>query len=336
MNRPPFLLLLLLISYISLFNGVLAAEDRRGLSEDELKNRVITGARVKQIHTESVIDSLRISRNGAWILFSEYRSGDIKNNDVIMISTDGEKTSILETPYGFKHTPIFWGGYTSENGTYKPLTIFLTYVNYGREAKADGIYTRNMETENSEWILWEEGNFRDLSLDVDERYLLASTGKWDTAVVRSRVHIWPLGTDGGKAGTGYQIAPELKGQVHKIVMTPDTTSILFACTVEDPGSYYGVTNIYRADNRKHAPASLLFHDAAQPTLYPGLYGYILYYKSGNTRVLRYNSNTRDSTEVVTLHDLYANGLEVDTYTGTLYLGVQKSYNIAGLLAISFN
>jgi hypothetical protein len=116
-------------------------------------------------------------------------------------------------------------------------------------------------------------------------------------------------------------------------MTPDKTEIIFACRVDHPDSYYGISNIYIAENRKEAPAELLFSNASMPSVRESLYGYTLYYKSGSESVRRYNPFEQTIKDVVYINGITPNGMDVDPRKNRLFLGVQTGAYVSGLLAI---
>jgi hypothetical protein len=306
-----------------------AAQDFQGFTAEELAAGIRTSGRIRQIFEGDVLDELRVSRDGKWIAVTRFTE-DIKNNEIWLLASDGSRREKIEAPYGYKNTPALLGGY-EENGVRKPLSIFVSIAE--RAGSPAGIYRAEIFSGTPDWKLWEKGNFRDLSLNGSEEYLMASTGRWNSRIVRSHVILWPLDPAGGKTGKSHIVAPELKGQVHKIVMTPDKKEIIFSCVVDHPGEHYGLSNIYRAANTKNAPASLMFPRADNPAIRETLFGYVLFYKSGDETIGRFNSSEKQARRIISLTDIHPNGLECDPRTNRLFLGVQRGIDRAGLLSI---
>jgi hypothetical protein len=308
------------------------AEDRRGFTEEELAYAIDTRGEVTQILENAVIDVLRTSLDGEWITYARYswENPDIKNNEIWMLASDGSRKRKIDSPYGFKSTPVLFGG-DYEHGVKKPLLLFVSVVEH--DGNPAGIYVAEINGEKPEWKLWEEGEFRNLSFSLSGDYLMASTGNWHSRKIRSNVIVWPVDEDGRKSGRSYIVAPKLKGQVKKIAMTPDKTDIIFACRVDHPDSYYGISNIYIAENRERAPVELLFEDASTPSVRESLYGYTLYYKNGSESVRRYNPLGQTTKDVVYINGITPNGMDIDPRKNRIFLGVQTGAYISGLLAI---
>jgi hypothetical protein len=308
-----------------------SAEDRRGLSQAEIGAGLRTAGRVAQLDGGRVIDELRVSADGTWILFTVF-GPDIRNNEIWMLSADGSTRRKLDAPYGYKNTPVIRGGH-EKDGRLGPPSVYVSLAGGKQSGFPDGIYRRPLEGSGSDWMPWEAGSFRDLALSEDESYLAASSGTWNAAVVRSTVRVWRLGPDGATTGSPYSLAPELQGQVHRIAFAPDNSAVYFECTVAKPGSYYGVSNLYRAANRPGAPAELLFADASQPSTECGASGLVLYFRQGSDRIMAWEAGTGRKRELAVLDGLHPNGLARDRANGRLLLGIQAGASVAGLLAI---
>jgi len=313
-----------------------AAEGNRGLTQAELENGLRFGAmkapgQVERLDSGAVVDELRVSADGRWIVYTAFAS-DIRNNEIWMVASDGSTKKKVDSPYGYKNTPTLWGG-RKVAGVYRPLSVFVSLAGGAKANFVDGVYFRSLEDKSAPWTLWERGDFRDLSLSQDEAYLMASTGKWNSATVRSTVRVWPLGPEGEKKGDAYAIAPSLKGQIHRIAMSSDSKTLIFECTVDKPGSYYGQSTIHSAPNKPGAEASLLFEDASGPVLHGEISNYTLFFVRGGGSVQAWRIGSDEAEEVIGFDGLYPNGMAYDRAKKRLVLGLQLSGSVASVIAI---
>lgn len=299
-------------------------EPRRAPNADELAG-LKTAQSVTVLDGGTVVDRLSVSADGRWMAYAFFEE-NVASNAIRLVSTDGKVKKVLEVPYGYKDTPLF---YDSRN-------LFFTLDAPPGSSWEDGIYFGPWDGAADRWILFEKGSFRDLALSDDGRFLAASKGNWDRAKVRSSVWVWPLGSGGVRTDAPYSLAPGLIGQVHQIAWGPEARSLVFELRVDKAGTAFGVTNLYSAPNRASAPARLLREGASRPVLGNQDETATLYFIEGDWRsskVLAYRPGDRDETEVAALTGLTANGLAWDRAGKRLLLGLQRSSDVAGIVGL---
>ncbi len=199
-------------------------------------------------------ERMSVSNDAKKMVFSEY-SNDIKNNLLYTVDLETKKVSLLKSPYGYKNHPIFVGD-----------KIFITLASKkSYEGYVDGIYYFDTIFPEKGWIIWEEGSFRDLATDNNNRFIAYSTGNWNTAAVKSSLFVQPIGPDSKKTSSSYRIASNFSGQTYNIAFSKDAGIVYFSGDTESQGQ----GSVYKTPNSAGKSYELLIPNASDQSVYKG-------------------------------------------------------------------
>lgn len=321
----------MIVLVLWLWCGFLGAEESRAPSPVELALGLKTDRPVSLLDGGQVVDRLSVSGDGRWLVYAYFKE-DIQSNHVRLVSTEGRYRKEIDTPRGFKHTPVLWAN----------RLLFFSLDAPKGSSLVDGIYFGPWDGPENRWTLLEAGGFRDLALSDDGRFLAASTGNFDRAKVRTATRVWPLETTGAQAGQGYAVATGVPGQVRQISWGPQAQSLVIEINIDKPGREWGQSNLYTTENRPGAGAKLLREGGRRPVWGKRSGLPILYFNEGDwqqSRILALRLGEREETLVATFENrdgegLTANGLAWDPAGRRLIAGVQVSATVAGLIGFS--
>lgn len=310
--------------------GFLGAQEYRAPSPQELASGLRTLAKTSVLDSGVVVDRVSVSPDGRWLVYA-YHGEDIRSNFIRLVSTNDGSRREVRVPWGFKHTPLIRS----------PDLLYFTLESSDPRYQ-DGIYFGPWGGPTDRWTLFEAGDFRDLAVSDDGRFLAASTGSFDRSPPRSTIKVWSLGSAGEKVGLGYAVAVGVTGQVRQIAWAPQGRSLVVEINIEKSGREWGQSNLYTAENRPGSAAQLLRNEGQNP-VFVVKHGFpLLVFSEGDwqkSRVLTLRPGDRREEVVATLQNvddfgLTANGMAWDPVGRRLVLGVQNSPETAGVVAFS--